>query len=216
MRGLTRVTRTMGLTRVTGVTGGAKRVDRATQPIDAGRLRWAIAFAVHVMFSLPIFNIIIWGFPFEAQKGQQKISLRLFNNNIATVNVDNVSKSNDIWHQIQWCAVAGLMRAAIVELQRRIKSWQKLHPTEKSDALGAAQTPPLLPPPILQSKTHLSTSHPYTCNPKPQHIYFFQRQECPHPSLSTPFSYRFLRCLRGVATQKVIFRKKQGNQESRW
>ena len=36
---MTRVTRTMGLTRVTGVTGGAKRVDRATQPIDAGRLR---------------------------------------------------------------------------------------------------------------------------------------------------------------------------------
>ena len=159
--------------------------------MDAGKLRWAIAFAVYVMFSLPIFNIMIWGFPFEAQKGQQKISLRLFNNNIATVNVDNVSKSNDIWHQIQWCAVAGLMRAAIVELQWGIKSWQKLHPTKKVMRSGRRRHLHCshLPSIYLQSKTHLSTSHPYTCNPKPQHIYFCKDKNVPIPIHSLQLSF---------------------------
>ena len=88
-----------------------------------------------------------------------------------------------------------LMKAAIVELQWRIKSWQKLHPPEKSDALGAVQTPPLLPTSIhIPAIQNLNTS-------------IFSKTRMP-PSLSTRFSYRFLRCLRGVPTQKVIFRKK--------
>ena len=43
---------------------------------------------------------MIWAFQFEAQKGQQNISLWSFDNDIATVNVNIVNKSNNILHQI--------------------------------------------------------------------------------------------------------------------